>query len=745
MVRCTSKMRYLLLFFVFFFVPLVKGLDLTDSSLVGYWPLTSNCSDMSTNSFDGTQNNGVLCGKNNTLRFGNENSTSFDGVNDFISFGDIQSKHWDAMTVQGWFWFGYNDTTNDGFMGKSSWTQKTGWFVFLYEDMIQHAIGKNMSNYEKYSTGLSEYKTALNGTWINLAITFNKSSNYYLYVNGELNRKATPPNKPIYDNSIQLVIGKWAYSESNQYSAFNTAHVAIWNRSLNPDEIYSNYKEHTKPLELKVDTDTFEKKIDMIYCSQSKEAAKLHHVNNTFQDNLRSLIMSYTRIWIQENYAVYMYNTIPLTDDCVHYNYTNLTTVVQDSINLGITPYLSFAHSPRCQRIIPSSRDGSAPKNYTEFGIYTKNVTATLKKYCYDGTIIGCNSSNNLHFDRWIFEIWNEPMATYWWGNDKNYSRLYKIVFHIIKEVAPNNRIAAAGAMGWQGGSNSALLNNLSQGEYPDIVGNHLYDNAQRYDPAHPGYENYTYNHLLRKVLTKYYYYTSNAKNVYTTLNSTIKYYNFEYNMDADWDPGVQLTKKQIGSTWYANVLWAEIFSGLDGECQFDVTHYFFGLWSPTNTKYPYYYTKYWWVRRFSNGTDVNREEMDFTTRAVTTKNSSVIMNNKNRTINLSLQFDNPDIKYVKNLSGSIFPIDSSGKINITLGGYGVSFITHGCMYGGKGTFSPNITEGCHKISTPVRLDRGEFVVTGTGKIQINSSISGFTKFKLNPSPGGKIDVHFTK
>jgi hypothetical protein len=148
------------------------------NGLVGWWPFNGNANDESGNGNNGTVNGATLT----TDRFGVANKAySFDGVDDFIEFGDIQSlNNSNAFSVS--VFFNYNNFPsfpNDWYtvVADGSYADLDGWGILIKSDQIL------MRELDNFNGLVLNYNFSLNN-WYHIAATC-ESDSIKLFINGQ--------------------------------------------------------------------------------------------------------------------------------------------------------------------------------------------------------------------------------------------------------------------------------------------------------------------------------------------------------------------------------------------------------------------------------------------------------------------------------------------------------------------------------------------------------------------------------
>jgi hypothetical protein len=175
-----------------------------------------------TGSLSGSLVNGT--GYNNT----NGGSWVFDGVDDYInvnSFADILPKS--AYTKTAWFYmntYGYNIISGGDSGMHAFWMAGTNKLYAGHNGAWTTTVGSTTS-------------LALN-TWYFGAVTFNTSSGWALYLNGNL--ESTSASTTTFSGTGGIYIG--SYNAAANLWNGRIASATIYNRVLSPTEIQQNFK-----------------------------------------------------------------------------------------------------------------------------------------------------------------------------------------------------------------------------------------------------------------------------------------------------------------------------------------------------------------------------------------------------------------------------------------------------------------------------------------------------------------------
>ena len=188
-------------------------------------------SDKSGNGNDGTLTNGP------TFDSGNGGSIVFDGVDDYVDFGDILSIT-SSFSLN--IWFKSNPTQPSVFLGlmaKDALNNFGNYGLFGSSPSEYVRFGFYGTNEVQYQVFNSSYQDLLSETWVNYTGTYDFSK-LRLYRNSiliaEENSTSTPKT-----NTTPLTIGT-RYANSLEFGG-RIPIAQIYNRSLTSNEVAQNY------------------------------------------------------------------------------------------------------------------------------------------------------------------------------------------------------------------------------------------------------------------------------------------------------------------------------------------------------------------------------------------------------------------------------------------------------------------------------------------------------------------------
>lgn len=205
----------------------------TDPAL--YWPLNSStgAEDSSGNNRDGTGQGGITVGGSSLAPSGLNDSTDFDGSDDYISSTYNPFTNGTTRTFAGW---AYRDDSDDADTLVAS-DNATGRFY------IRLGSGSNDVQFNSDDAGGAQTFSAAwpgNAQWVHWAVVFNEATNNVeLFINGA--SVGTVTETSAYGGSVgNFKVGATATS-SNPFDG-KIAHVGVWERALTAEEIAAIYE-----------------------------------------------------------------------------------------------------------------------------------------------------------------------------------------------------------------------------------------------------------------------------------------------------------------------------------------------------------------------------------------------------------------------------------------------------------------------------------------------------------------------
>jgi hypothetical protein len=238
-----------------------------ESNLIGYWrngdttgtAAYPTITDDSSNSNDGTMTNMVLTDiipETPCQTFANLYSLDFDGVDDYLTFGDSNDFSFGDGTSDTPFsvsaWINMSDATKFRILSKSSSTGSTNveWGLFTTgTDLLGIILYDNNTGTQikRLTASVASYE----GTWIQACGTYDGSGDFSginIYING-VNANDSGAEVGTYvamhSTSAPLDMGRFANPSGTTYSDGNIDEVSLWDKQLSAAEVLAIYNSGT--------------------------------------------------------------------------------------------------------------------------------------------------------------------------------------------------------------------------------------------------------------------------------------------------------------------------------------------------------------------------------------------------------------------------------------------------------------------------------------------------------------------
>jgi hypothetical protein len=210
------------------------------NGLVGWWPFNGNANDESGNGDNGTVNGSALTSD----RFGNSNTAyNFDGIDDFIEFGDITSlDNASAFSVSVFFNYSNLPTfPNDWYtlVADGSYADLDGWGILIKSDQI---LMRELDNYN----GLNLNYNFTQNNWYHVAATC-ESDSIKIFINGQFiggYGNLQPTLTLNTTNSFRVGNGTLTNVPPNTWPYYLSGKIddlGLWSRALTACEIQNLY------------------------------------------------------------------------------------------------------------------------------------------------------------------------------------------------------------------------------------------------------------------------------------------------------------------------------------------------------------------------------------------------------------------------------------------------------------------------------------------------------------------------
>jgi hypothetical protein len=203
-------------------------LDLDAAKVASYSGTGTSWYDIS-----GNNNNGTLTNGPTFSGIGKQASIVFDGVDDYVSCGNVLFNNVSAVTISIWVniqtFTNGNTIISKGAQGEGSNTTFAAWII------SSSGIRNRFFN-STGTSGLVDTGTLSQNTWYNLTWTYNGSA-ITVYTNSIVGETAALSG-PLKTNTNPLNIASSIYGNNTQMICSGTQ---IYNRALSQTEITQNY------------------------------------------------------------------------------------------------------------------------------------------------------------------------------------------------------------------------------------------------------------------------------------------------------------------------------------------------------------------------------------------------------------------------------------------------------------------------------------------------------------------------
>jgi hypothetical protein len=189
----------------------------------------------------GFGNNGTLI-NGPTFNSGNGGSIVFDGVDDYITLGDILDAGSGDYTFQTWSRSTFTNSVNKMIMDKRDGINR----ILLYSTSITGYVIAGIGDGSQIFIAIDDVNHR-DGVWRNHVFTVSRSSNLLkLYRNGTNISSTDITGLGTQNNSVDLVLGAgYQFNstslDSSYYWQGNIAMTQVYNRALTPPEVLQNY------------------------------------------------------------------------------------------------------------------------------------------------------------------------------------------------------------------------------------------------------------------------------------------------------------------------------------------------------------------------------------------------------------------------------------------------------------------------------------------------------------------------
>ena len=179
-------------------------------------------------------------------------SVSFDGTDDYITLGDVLDLGTADFSMS--CWVKLADVTNKYLFSKHQGDDDNIWVYFAVEKIA--ATAKGGGNIVCNHQGANNM-TALQNTWIHICVSWDRSANGAVYVNGTTTTYGKALHDLTSDTQTLNNTGDWEFMKySTAYTAGKMTDVAMWNVALDAGAVTAIYNSG-KPFDLTSDRGSY--------------------------------------------------------------------------------------------------------------------------------------------------------------------------------------------------------------------------------------------------------------------------------------------------------------------------------------------------------------------------------------------------------------------------------------------------------------------------------------------------------
>lgn len=229
-----------------------RGPNIVQNGLVLYFDAASSTSynrfispttwkDLSGNNINGTLSNGP------TFDGGNEGSIQFDGVNDFVTLGNVSALNFTngIFSVSTWFlipstWTAGSQYPNLICKGASAGWDTDGWSLYVFRNRgagTGYAAGLGMRNGATALSGQEVGNLPTNTPIQFVATADGSGGNIRIYINGNLTFTGSQIINPA-SNSNEVVIGRGPITHWFPGTIYT---IQLYDRTLTTQEVLQNF------------------------------------------------------------------------------------------------------------------------------------------------------------------------------------------------------------------------------------------------------------------------------------------------------------------------------------------------------------------------------------------------------------------------------------------------------------------------------------------------------------------------
>lgn len=211
------------------------------NGLIAWWTFNGNADDSSGSNFHGTTVNGPVL---TTGQNGEPNSAyDFDGVNDYITYGDILNNQAYPITLMSWVYL-KGTTFEAPILVTDNFQNYNGYrFTINTSRQVFSQYGSNGSNSSYRRSAWSPVSSFPLSQWTHVATVITGPTSHAIYLNGVVQTSTYSGSGSTQSWSADVATTGYLYNTSSQqyYGNFRVDDLRVYNRGLNATEIGDIY------------------------------------------------------------------------------------------------------------------------------------------------------------------------------------------------------------------------------------------------------------------------------------------------------------------------------------------------------------------------------------------------------------------------------------------------------------------------------------------------------------------------
>ena len=213
-----------------------------DSGLVGYWSFNEGVGDTAYD-YSGNENYGLLSGATWTTGICG-NALSFDGTDDYITYGDILNDLYFPLTVSAWVY--KRDSLRTAIFSSDDQNDYWGFRLLILNVHSVHATfydGGDCNPWNRRSAFADSISVPI-GEWTHVVMVIRGATDMNIYINGEdVSITYSGTGASMQHDSDPAKTAHEGQCGANNYSGDIVDELRIYNRTLSQEEIEFIYNQ----------------------------------------------------------------------------------------------------------------------------------------------------------------------------------------------------------------------------------------------------------------------------------------------------------------------------------------------------------------------------------------------------------------------------------------------------------------------------------------------------------------------